>query len=81
MAGKPVERSFSDILTSIRYWVIHSITIPALVISRWLCITIPESSTDPGLPENVIDDYSVDELDEFTSTFTETEEDLTFTYR
>ena len=27
MAGKPVERPFSDILTSIRYWVIHSITI------------------------------------------------------
>ena len=38
MAGKPVERSFSDILTSIRYWVIHSITIPALVISGWLFI-------------------------------------------
>nr|UZA61445.1 cytochrome b559 subunit alpha [Hyalogonium fusiforme] len=31
MAGKPVERPFSDILTSIRYWVIHSITVPALV--------------------------------------------------
>jgi photosystem II cytochrome b559 subunit alpha len=36
MAGKPVERPFSDILTSIRYWVIHSITIPALFIAGWL---------------------------------------------
>ena len=38
MAGKPVERPFSDILTSIRYWVIHSITISALIISGWLFI-------------------------------------------
>jgi photosystem II cytochrome b559 subunit alpha len=38
MAGKPVERPFSDILTSIRYWVIHSITIPALFIAGWLFV-------------------------------------------
>jgi photosystem II cytochrome b559 subunit alpha len=39
MAGKPVERPFSDILTSIRYWVIHSITIPALFIAGWLFVS------------------------------------------
>ena len=39
MAGKPVERPFTDILTSIRYWVIHSITIPALFIAGWLFIS------------------------------------------
>jgi cytochrome b559 alpha subunit len=30
MSGTTGERPFSDILTSIRYWVIHSITIPSL---------------------------------------------------
>nr|ALO21492.1 cytochrome b559 alpha subunit of photosystem II [Lobochlamys culleus] len=39
MAGKPVERPFSDILTSIRYWVIHSITIPSLFIAGWLFVS------------------------------------------
>jgi len=39
MAGKPVERPFSDILTSIRYWVIHSITIPALFVAGWLFVS------------------------------------------
>jgi photosystem II cytochrome b559 subunit alpha len=38
MAGKSVERPFSDILTSIRYWVIHSITILFLIISGWLFV-------------------------------------------
>ncbi len=39
MAGKSVERPFSDILTSIRYWVIHSITVPALFIAGWLFVS------------------------------------------
>jgi len=30
MSGSTGERSFVDIITSIRYWVIHSITIPSL---------------------------------------------------
>jgi photosystem II cytochrome b559 subunit alpha len=34
--GSTGERPFSDIITSIRYWVIHSITIPALFIAGWL---------------------------------------------
>ena len=39
MAGTTGERPFSDIITSIRYWVIHSITIPALCIAGWLFVS------------------------------------------
>jgi photosystem II cytochrome b559 subunit alpha len=39
MSGVTGERPFSDIVTSIRYWVIHSITIPALFISGWLFVS------------------------------------------
>jgi photosystem II cytochrome b559 subunit alpha len=38
MAGTTGERPFSDIVTSVRYWVIHSITIPALFIAGWLFV-------------------------------------------
>ena len=37
-SGSTGERPFSDIVTSIRYWVIHSITIPALFIAGWLFV-------------------------------------------
>lgn len=39
MAGTTGERPFSDILTSIRYWVIHSVTIPSLFIAGWLFVS------------------------------------------
>jgi photosystem II cytochrome b559 subunit alpha len=39
MAGLTGERPFSDIVTSIRYWVIHSITIPSLFIAGWLFVS------------------------------------------
>jgi photosystem II cytochrome b559 subunit alpha len=39
MAGTTGERPFSDIITSIRYWVIHSITIPMLFVAGWLFIS------------------------------------------
>jgi photosystem II cytochrome b559 subunit alpha len=39
MAGSTGERPFGDIITSIRYWVIHSITIPALFIAGWLFVS------------------------------------------
>nr|QHD45159.1 cytochrome b559 subunit alpha [Codium fragile] len=39
MSGTTGERPFSDILTSIRYWVIHSITIPSLFVAGWLFIS------------------------------------------
>jgi photosystem II cytochrome b559 subunit alpha len=38
MSGSTGERPFSDIVTSIRYWVIHSITIPMLFIAGWLFV-------------------------------------------
>jgi photosystem II cytochrome b559 subunit alpha len=39
VAGTTGERPFSDIVTSIRYWIIHSITIPALFIAGWLFVS------------------------------------------
>lgn len=39
MAGSTGERPFSDIVTSIRYWVIHSITIPSLFVAGWLFVS------------------------------------------
>ena len=39
MAGTTGERPFGDIVTSIRYWAIHSITIPALFIAGWLFVS------------------------------------------
>ena len=37
--GTTGERPFSDIVTSIRYWIIHSITIPALFVAGWLFVS------------------------------------------
>jgi photosystem II cytochrome b559 subunit alpha len=39
VAGSTGERPFSDIITSVRYWVIHSITIPALFVAGWLFVS------------------------------------------
>ena len=39
MAGDTGERPFTDIVTSLRYWIIHSITIPMLFIAGWLFIS------------------------------------------
>jgi photosystem II cytochrome b559 subunit alpha len=39
MSGVTGERPFGDIVTSIRYWVIHSITIPALFVAGWLFVS------------------------------------------
>ncbi len=38
-SGSTGERPFADIITSVRYWVIHSITIPALFIAGWLFVS------------------------------------------
>lgn len=38
MAGTTGERPFGDIVTSIRYWIIHTVTIPALFIAGWLFV-------------------------------------------
>jgi photosystem II cytochrome b559 subunit alpha len=37
--GSTGERPFSDIISSVRYWIIHSITIPSLFVSGWLFIS------------------------------------------
>ena len=39
MSGSTGDRPFSDIVTSIRYWVIHSVTIPSLFIAGWLFVS------------------------------------------
>jgi len=39
MAGDTGERPFTDIVTSVCYWVIHSITIPMLFIAGWLFVS------------------------------------------
>nr|NP_041908.1 photosystem II protein V [Euglena gracilis]P05333.3 RecName: Full=Cytochrome b559 subunit alpha; AltName: Full=PSII reaction center subunit V [Euglena gracilis]AKL82362.1 photosystem II cytochrome b559 alpha subunit [Euglena gracilis var. bacillaris]CAA30108.1 psbE [Euglena gracilis]CAA50095.1 cytochrome b559, alpha subunit [Euglena gracilis]CAA77912.1 PSII cytochrome b559 alpha subunit [Euglena gracilis] len=39
MAGSTGERPFSDIITSIRYWVIHSVTIPSLFVGGWIFVS------------------------------------------
>jgi photosystem II cytochrome b559 subunit alpha len=39
MAGNTGERPFTDIVTSIRYWIIHSLTIPALFVAGWLFVS------------------------------------------
>ena len=39
MSGSTGERPSSDIVTSIRYWVIHSVTIPSLFIAGWLFVS------------------------------------------
>jgi photosystem II cytochrome b559 subunit alpha len=39
MSESTGERSFPDIIISIRYWIIHSITIPSLFIAGWLYLS------------------------------------------
>ncbi len=39
MSGSTGERPFADIITSVRYWVIHSLTIPILFIAGWLFVS------------------------------------------
>lgn len=39
MAGSTGERPFSDIITSVRYWLIHGLTIPILFIAGWLFVS------------------------------------------
>jgi photosystem II cytochrome b559 subunit alpha len=36
--GSTGERPFTDILTSVRYWLIHVVTIPALFVSGFLFV-------------------------------------------
>jgi photosystem II cytochrome b559 subunit alpha len=36
--GSTGERPFTDVLTSIRYWIIHSVTIPALYAAGFIAV-------------------------------------------
>ena len=45
MSGSTGERPFGDIVTSIRYWIIHSITIPMLFIAAGIVYS------QRGIPE------------------------------
>ncbi|HBQ97431.1 MULTISPECIES: cytochrome b559 subunit alpha [Roseofilum] len=37
--GSTGERPFGDIITSVRYWLIHALTIPMLFISGWFFVS------------------------------------------
>ena len=50
MSGTTGERPFGDIVTSIRYWVIHSVTIPALFIAGWLFVSTGLADDAFGTP-------------------------------
>jgi photosystem II cytochrome b559 subunit alpha len=51
--GSTGERPFSDIITSVRYWIIHSITIPSLFVSGWLFVSTG-LAYDVGTPVQMI---------------------------
>lgn len=62
MSGSTGERPFSDIITSIRYWVIHSITIPMLFIAGWLFVSTGLAYDAFGTPRP--DEYFTQERQE-----------------
>ena len=39
MSGRTGERPFGDIVTSIRYWITHTITLPMLFLAGWLFVS------------------------------------------
>ena len=38
-AGSTGERPFFEIITSIRYWVIHAVTLPAIFLAGFLFVS------------------------------------------
>jgi len=73
MSGSTGERSFADIITSIRYWVIHSITIPSLFIAGWLFVSTGLAydvvGSRQGIPLITGRFDSLEQLDEFSRSF------------
>jgi photosystem II cytochrome b559 subunit alpha len=83
MSGNTGEHSFADIITSIRYWVIHRITIPSIFIAGWLFFSTGLAYDVFGSPQP--NEYftenrqevplvtghfdSLEQLDEFTRSF------------
>ena len=60
--GNTGERPFSDIVTSIRYWVIHTVTIPALFVTGWLFVSTGLAYDVFGTPRP--DEYFTEERQE-----------------
>nr|YP_009504680.1 photosystem II protein V [Cyanophora biloba]AWW13871.1 photosystem II protein V [Cyanophora biloba] len=60
--GTTGERPFSDIVTSIRYWVIHTVTIPSLFIAGWLFVSTGLAYDVFGSPRS--DEYFTEERQE-----------------
>ena len=49
-AGSTGERPFFEIITSIRYWVIHAVTLPAIFLAGFLSSAQGWLTTPSGLP-------------------------------
>ncbi|CAN6483053.1 unnamed protein product [Victoria cruziana] len=77
------ECTFADIITSIRYWIIHSITIPSLFIAGWSFVSTglaydvfgsprPNeyfTESRQGIPLIAGHFNSLEQLDEFSRSF------------
>jgi photosystem II cytochrome b559 subunit alpha len=61
-SGSTGERPFGDIITSVRYWIIHSITIPMLFIAGWLFVSTGLAYDAFGTPRP--DEYFTQERQE-----------------
>ena len=44
-AGSTGERPFFEIITSIRYWVIHAVTLPSIFLAGFLFVSTGLAST------------------------------------
>ena len=47
-AGSTGERPFFEIITSIRYWVIHAVTLPAIFLAGFLFVSTGLAMTHSG---------------------------------
>ncbi|KAM6547292.1 hypothetical protein CsatB_018968 [Cannabis sativa] len=95
MSGSTGEPSFVDIITNIRYWVIHSITIPSLFIAGWLFVSTglaydvfgsprPNeyyTESRQGVPLITCRFDSLEQLDEFSRSFWEAQMSIDRTYQ
>ncbi|XP_060958320.1 uncharacterized protein LOC133030117 [Cannabis sativa] len=95
MSGSTGEPSFADIITNIRYWVIHSITIPSLFIAGWLFVSTglaydvfgsprPNeyyTESRQGVPLITCRFDSLEQLDEFSRSFWEAQMSIDRTYQ
>jgi len=83
MSGSIKKCSFANIITSIRYWIFHSITIHSLFIAGWLFVSIglaydvfespyPNEyfiESRQGIPLITCSFVSLEQLDEFSRYF------------